>query len=363
MSSDPPAKPATDDVDLGALMGACPLPITNYKEIVLAHGSGGKLSHQLIDKMVLPQFRNALLEPLHDGAVFSVGGQRVAFSTDSYVVSPIFFPGGDIGKLAVHGTVNDLAMCGARPLHLSVGFILEEGLPMEDFWRVVQSMRQAADAAGVTLVTGDTKVVDRGKADKVFINTSGIGIVPEGINIHPGRAQVADKILLSGEMAVHGIAIMSVREGLEFETEIASDTAALNSLVDAMVATKIDIHVLRDPTRGGITSALTEIAQSAKIGMLLDEASIPISEEVKGACEILGLDPLYVANEGKLLAIVPAQDVDLVLRAMKSHPLGKDAAIIGEVTSDHPGFVFMKTRVGGTRVVDMLSGEQLPRIC
>ncbi|MEP6603288.1 MAG: hydrogenase expression/formation protein HypE [Spartobacteria bacterium] len=353
----------SSDAAAGLLGAVCPIPITNYSEIVLAHGSGGKLSHQLMEKMVLPQFRNELLEPLHDGAIFSIGGQRVAFSTDSYVVNPIFFPGGDIGKLAVHGTVNDLAMCGARPLYLSVAFILEEGTPMEEFWRVVQSMREAADAAGVKLVTGDTKVVDRGKADKIFINTSGIGVIPDGINIRPSRAQAGDKIIMSGAMAVHGMAIMSVREGLEFETEIASDTAPLNSLVEAMLATKIDIHVLRDPTRGGITSALTEIAQSAKIGMLLDEASIPISEEVKGACEILGLDPLYVANEGKLLAIVAAQDVDLVLGAMKSHPLGEQAAVIGEVTSDHPGFVMMKTRVGGTRVVDMLSGEQLPRIC
>ncbi|HEY2143423.1 MAG TPA: hydrogenase expression/formation protein HypE [Candidatus Udaeobacter sp.] len=345
------------------LTASCPLPITNYKEIVLAHGSGGKLSQQIIQRMVLPQFRNSLLQPLHDGAIFSLNGTRLAFSTDSYVVNPIFFPGGDIGKLAVHGTVNDLAMCGARPLHLSVGFILEEGLPMEDFWRVIQSMRQAADTAGVTLVTGDTKVVDRGKADKIFVNTSGVGVIPDGVNIHPGRAQPGDKILLSGAMAVHGIAIMSVREGLEFETEIASDTAPLNSLVDALVAAKIDIHVLRDPTRGGITSALTEIAQSAKVGMLIDEARIPISEEVKGACEILGLDPLYVANEGKLLAVVAAQDANPTLSIMKSHPLGKDAAIIGEVIDDHPGFVMMKTRVGGTRVVDMLSGEQLPRIC
>ncbi len=354
-----------DDViaDVGALLGACPLPLTDYKEVVLAHGSGGKLSHQLIEKLVLPQFRNEFLEPLHDGAIFSLNGSRFAFSTDSYVVSPIFFPGGDIGKLAVHGTVNDLAMCGAKPLYLSAGFILEEGTAMEDFWRVVQSMRGAADDAGVKLVTGDTKVVDRGKADKIFINTAGIGVIPESVNIHPGRAQIGDKILLSGAIAVHGIAIMSVREGLEFETEITSDTAPLNSLVDAMLATKIDIHVLRDPTRGGITSALTEIAQSAKVGMLLDEARIPISEEVKGACEILGLDPLYVANEGKLLAIVAAQDVDLVLSAMKSHPLGQHAAVIGEVTNDHPGFVMMKTRIGGTRVVDMLSGEQLPRIC
>ena len=356
---------AKDDasLDTSALLGACPLPITNYKEIVLAHGGGGKLSRQLIDKVVLPQFRNELLEPLHDGAIFSVADQRLAFTTDSFVVSPIFFPGGDIGSLSIHGTINDLAMCGARPLYLSASFILEEGLPMEDFWRIVQSMHAAADAAGVKLVTGDTKVVDRGKADQIFINTSGVGLVPDGVNIDPTRAQVGDKIIVSGAIAVHGVAIMSVREGLEFETEIASDTAPLSSLVDAMLATKIDIHVLRDPTRGGITSALTEIAQSAKVGMLLDEARIPISEEVKGACEILGLDPLYVANEGKLLAIVAAQDVDLVLSAMKSHHLGQHAAVIGEVTSDHLGFVMMKTRIGGTRVVDMLSGEQLPRIC
>jgi hydrogenase expression/formation protein HypE len=349
--------------DASLLGTSCPLPITNYKEIVLAHGSGGKLSHQLIEKMILPQFRNELLEPLHDGAVFSLNGERVAFSTDSYVVSPIFFPGGDIGKLAVHGTVNDLAMCGAKPLFLSAGFILEEGIPMEDFWRIVQSMRNAADASGVKLVTGDTKVVDRGKADRIFVNTSGIGQIPKGVNIHPARARVGDKIIISGPIAVHGIAIMSVREGLEFETEIASDTAPLHELVAAMIEEKIDIHVLRDPTRGGVTSALTEIAQTAKIGMLLDEALIPISEEVKGACEILGLDPLYVANEGKLIAIVAAPDADRAVSAMRSHPLGREVAIIGEVVSDHPRFVMMKTRVGGTRVVDMLSGEQLPRIC
>jgi hydrogenase expression/formation protein HypE len=342
---------------------SCPLPITNYKQIVLAHGSGGKLSHQLIEKMILPQFRNELLEPLHDGAIFSVGNQRIAFSTDSFVVSPIFFPGGDIGALAVHGTVNDLAMCGARPLYLSASFILEEGMPMEDFWRVVQSMHSAADAAGVKLVTGDTKVVDRGKADKIFINTSGIGLVPQGVNIHPRRAQDGDKIIVSGPIAVHGIAIMSVREGLEFETEIASDTAPLHGLVDGLIGAGVDIHVLRDPTRGGVTSALTEIAQTANVGMLLDEASIPISEEVKGACEILGLDPLYVANEGKLLAIVANEEVPGALTALRSRQLGGHAAVIGEVVDEHPGFVMMKTRIGGTRVVDMLSGEQLPRIC
>src|SRR5436190_8289972 len=345
------------------LTASCPLPITNYKQIVLAHGSGGKLSHQLIEKMVLPQFRNELLEPLHDGAIFSLNGERVAFSTDSFVVSPIFFPGGDIGRLAVHGTVNDLAMCGARPLYLSASFILEEGLPMEDFWRVVQSMHAAANEAGVKLVTGDTKVVDRGKADKIFINTSGIGVVPNEVNIHPARATVGDKIIISGPIAVHGIAIMSVREGLEFETQVASDTTPLHELVAAIIAAKIDIHVLRDPTRGGVTSALTEIAQTAKIGMLLNESSIPISEEVKGACEILGLDPLYVANEGKLLAIAAADDAERVLKVLRSHSLGGEAAIIGEVVNEHPGLIMMKTRVGGTRVVDMLSGEQLPRIC
>jgi hydrogenase expression/formation protein HypE len=345
------------------LLGACPLPISDYREIVLAHGSGGKLSQQLIQKIVLPQFRNELLEPLHDGAIFSLNGVRLAFSTDSFVVSPIFFPGGDIGKLAVHGTVNDIAMCGARPLYLSVGFILEEGTSMEDFCRVVSSMREAAAQAGVALVTGDTKVVDRGKADKIFVNTSGIGIVPDGVDIHPGRAQSGDKIILSGQIAVHGMAIMSVREGLEFETQIASDTAPLNKLVDSILATTSDVHVFRDPTRGGITSALSEIAQTARVGIMLDEAYIPISEEVKGACEILGLDPLYVANEGKLLAFVPPRESDRVLATIRSHPIGKEAAIIGEVTSDHPGFVLMKTRIGGKRVVDMLSGEQLPRIC
>ena len=356
MSSDPPTA-------AGLLGASCPVPITNYQEIVLAHGSGGKLSHQLMEKLVLPQFRNELLEPLHDGAIFSLGNERVAFSTDSYVVNPLFFPGGDIGKLAVHGTVNDLAMCGARPLYLSVGFILEEGMPLEEFWQVVQSMRAAADAAGVMLVTGDTKVVDRGKADKIFINTSGIGVIPDGVRIDPKRATVGDKIILSGEMATHGIAIMSVREGLEFESEIASDTAPLNGLVAAILAANKDVHVLRDPTRGGITSALTEIAQSARVGMLLQEAAIPINEAVKGACEILGLDPLYVANEGKLLALVAPADAEAVLDAMRYHSLGKNAAIIGKVVADHPGFVTMNTRVGGRRVVDMLSGEQLPRIC
>jgi len=342
---------------------SCPLPIGDHTEIVLAHGSGGRLTHQLIQKMVLPQFRNDLLEPLHDGAVFSVNGAKLAFSTDSFVVKPIFFPGGDIGRLAVCGTVNDLAMCGAKPLYLSAGFILEEGLGMEDFRRIVQSMKQAAAEAGVLLVTGDTKVVDRGKGDKIFINTSGIGLVEPGVNIHPCRAQIGDKIIINGPIAMHGIAIMSVRENLAFETEIISDCASLNGLVAGLLQACPDVHVMRDPTRGGIASALNEIADQAKIGIRLNEAAIPISEEVKGACEILGFDPLYVANEGKLLAVVPPEGANLVLEAMRRHPLGKDAAIIGEVVPDHPGFVTLRTRVGGNRIVDMLSGEQLPRIC
>ena len=342
---------------------SCPLPISDHQQIVLAHGSGGRLTNQLIEGTVLPAFRNPLLETLHDGAAFSVEGVKLAFSTDSYVVKPIFFPGGDIGKLAVHGTVNDLAMCGARPLNLSVAFILEEGFAMEDFRHILRSMREAADEAGVGLVTGDTKVVDRGKGDQIFINTSGIGVIAPGVNIQPTRARVGDKVIVSGAIAVHGIAIMSVREGLQFETAIASDTAPLNGLVETMLAVSKDIHVLRDPTRGGVTSALSEIAARARVGIRLEEAAIPIGEEVKGACEILGLDPLYVANEGKLLAIVPPGDCDRVLAAMRNHPLGKESAIIGEVVEKHPGMVTMKTRVGGSRVVDMLSGEQLPRIC
>jgi hydrogenase expression/formation protein HypE len=341
----------------------CPLPLMEYKNVLLAHGGGGKLSHQMIQKIFISQFKNDLLDPLHDGAMFTLGGTRCAFSTDSYVINPIFFPGGDIGTLAVNGTVNDLAMCGARPLYLSSAFIIEEGLPMEDLWRVVLSMKQAAEAAGVQLVTGDTKVVDRGKGDKLFINTSGIGIIPDGVEISPQRAKPGDKIILSGSIAEHGIAIMSVREGLEFETQIESDCAPLNGLVETMLATSKEIHVLRDPTRGGVASALNEIAESAQVGISLREEHIPVSEEVRGACEILGFDPLYVANEGKLIAFVSAEAADNVLKAMRTHPLGKNAILIGEVVANHPGTVIMKTRIGGSRVVDMLSGEQLPRIC
>jgi len=342
---------------------ACPLPIMEYKNVLLAHGGGGELSHQLIKNMFASQFKNEFLEPLHDGAIFSIGGTRFAFSTDSYVINPIFFPGGDIGKLAVNGTVNDLSMCGARPLYLSSAFIIEEGLPMEDLWRVVLSMETAAKSAGVQLVTGDTKVVDRGKGDKIFINTSGIGIIPDGIEISPRHAKLGDKIILSGTIADHGIAIMSVREGLEFETQIESDCAPLNGLVETMFEASQEIHVLRDPTRGGVASVLNEIAESAEVGITILEDKIPVSEEVMGACEILGFDPLYVANEGKLLAFISPTAVDKVLAAMRTHPFGKNAVIIGEVVADHPGTVIMRTHIGGSRVVDMLSGEQLPRIC
>ncbi len=342
----------------------CPIPINDYPTVLLAHGGGGRLTQMLIDRMFLPAFDNPTLEMLHDGAILEVEGSRLAFSTDSFVISPLFFPGGDIGSLAVHGTLNDLAMCGARPLGLSTGLILEEGLPMEDLWRVVRSMQEAVRAAGVSIVTGDTKVVDRGKGDGVFINTTGLGLIPPGVHISPRRARPGDVVLINGAIAVHGMAIMSVREGLEFETALESDSAALHDLVTSILEVAGDqVHVLRDPTRGGVASALNEIAVQAQAGVWLEEVRIPLWEEVRGACEILGLDPLYVANEGKCLVIVDREAADSVLAAMRDHPLGQEAAIIGEVVEDHPGKVFMRSRIGGTRVVDVLSGEQLPRIC
>jgi hydrogenase expression/formation protein HypE len=349
---------------LNPLAFQCPIPIQEYPTVLLAHGGGGRLTQMLIERMFLPAFHNPALETLHDGAVVEVEGVRLTFTTDSFVVSPIFFPGGDIGKLAVNGTVNDLAMCGARPLYLSLGLILEEGFPMEDLWRVVRSVQEAAREAGVDVVTGDTKVVDRGKGDGVFINTSGVGVIPEGVEIAPRRVRPGDVVLISGAIAVHGIAILSVREGLEFETTLESDTAPLNGLVEALLrAAGPQVHVLRDPTRGGVASALNEIAASAGVGITLEEAVIPLWDEVKGACEILGLDPLYVANEGKCLAIVAEEAAGAALEAMCSHPLGREAAIIGQVVEEHPGTVILRSRVGGKRMVDMLSGEQLPRIC
>ena len=350
--------------ELNQLTFQCPIPTQEYPTVLLAHGGGGRLTQMLIERMLWPAFRNPALETLHDGAVLEVEGVRLAFTTDSFVVSPLFFPGGDIGELAVNGTINDLAMCGARPLYLSLGLILEEGFPMEDLWRVVRSIQEAAQEAGVEVATGDTKVVDRGKGDGVFINTTGLGLIPPGVHISPQRARPGDVVLISGAIAVHGIAILSVREGLEFETTLESDTAALNGLVAALLrAAGPKVHVLRDPTRGGVSSALNEIASSAGVGIVLEEASIPLWDEVKGACEILGLDPLYVANEGKCLAIVVPEAAEAALEAMRRHPLGGEAAIIGRVVEHHPGAVILRSRVGGKRVVDMLSGEQLPRIC
>ncbi len=345
-------------------LGACPIPISDYPAVLLAHGGGGSLSKMLIEEMFLPVFGNPALNLLHDGAVVDVDRGRLAVSTDSFVISPLFFPGGDIGSLAIHGTVNDVAMCGATPTILSVAFVIEEGLPMETLWRIVTSMKRAADTAGVSIITGDTKVVDRGKGDGIYITTTGLGVVPEGIDISPARARPGDVVLLSGAIAEHGIAVMSVREGLRFETAIESDSAPLNDLVQTILATGgPDVHVLRDPTRGGVASAVNEIAASADVGIHLEERAIPVAEQVRGACEILGFDPLYVANEGKLVAIVAPDLAEPVLAAMRTHPLGHNAAVIGCVTGEHPGKVFMRSLVGGNRVVDMLSGEQLPRIC
>ncbi len=354
------------------LLGSCPLPIFQHKNIVLGHGSGGKLTADLIDKVFLPAFANPILDKLDDQAVLQINGARLAFTTDSFVVTPIFFPGGDIGTLAINGTVNDLAMSGARPLYLAAAFILEEGLAAEDLRRVVDSMGTAARAAEVQLVTGDTKVVNRGKGDKIFITTTGIGVIERPVNISASRARPGDKIVLSGYIGDHGMAIMSQRENLEFEGAIESDCAPLHGLVDAMLdacdtiganQSEHPIHCLRDPTRGGVATTLNEIASQSRVGMFLRESSIPVRESVRGACEILGLDPLYVANEGKLVAIIAPEAADSVLQQMRNHPLGENAMMIGEVISEHPGMVRMETGVGGTRILDVMFGEQLPRIC
>jgi hydrogenase expression/formation protein HypE len=342
---------------------ACPLPIFDHKQIVIGHGSGGKLTSQLIERIFLPAFSNPLLDRLDDQAVLQINGSRLAFTTDSFVVTPIFFPGGDIGHLAVNGTVNDLAMSGARPLYLSAAFILEEGLPTEDLRRVVESMSHAAREAGVQLVAGDTKVVNRGKGDKVFITTTGIGIVERPVTISADRARPGDKIILSGYIGDHGMAIMSQRENLEFEGVIESDTAPLHGLVAAMLEVTDEVHCLRDATRGGVATVLNEIAGRSRIGMYLRETEIPVRDTVKGACEILGLDPMYVANEGKLVAVVASDAAEPALERMRQHEFGRDARIIGEVVAEHPGMVLMKTEIGGTRVLDTLFGEQLPRIC
>jgi hydrogenase expression/formation protein HypE len=341
----------------------CPLPLGDAKEILLGHGSGGKLTSRLIERLILPAFKNPILDALDDQAIFTIDGARLAFTTDSYVVTPIFFPGGDIGELAVNGTVNDLVMGGAKPLFLSLAFILEEGLPIEDLERVIDSARRAAERAAVRIVTGDTKVVGRGSGDKVFINTSGIGVVPAGIDLSSRRVRAGDAILLSGTIGDHGVAILSKREGLEFEGSLESDTAPLHELVAAIVEAYPGVHAMRDPTRGGLAATLVEIASRRHLGIEVDERAILMTDTVRGACEILGLDPLFVANEGKLVAFVPDEASDRALVAMRAHPLGRFACRIGRVTDEHPGFVILRTPIGGDRVLDLPFGEALPRIC
>jgi hydrogenase expression/formation protein HypE len=346
---------------------SCPIPISDYPNVLLAHGGGGKLTNQLIAKLFLPAFSNAALDAQHDGAVVTLSpdgqGPRVAMSTDSYVIHPLFFPGGDIGSMAVHGTVNDLAMCGARPLYLSAGYIIEEGLPMDTLWRVVQSMQQAAHNAHVQIVTGDTKVVDRGKGDGLFINTAGIGIIEHNLRIAPQSVRPGDVLIVNGDIGRHGIAIMAVREGLEFETAIESDSAPVADLVMHLLGEGMEVHCLRDLTRGGLASALNEIAESGQVGVKIEETRVPVRDDVHAACEILGFDPLYVACEGRFVAFVAAKDAERTLALMRAHPSGAEAAIIGTVTEAHPGVVQMKSRIGASRIVDMISGEQLPRIC
>ncbi len=341
----------------------CPAPLRDHDRIVMGHGGGGTLSAELVEHLFAPAFGSDVLAELGDSARLYLDGARLAFSTDSFVVRPLFFPGGSIGDLAVNGTVNDLAMAGAVPAYLSCGFILEEGVELAVVGRVAEALGEAARTAGVTVATGDTKVVDAGHGDGIFINTAGIGVIPAGVDIRPQRATPGDVVLVSGPIGVHGVAIMSVREGLEFGVEIQSDTASLAGLVAEMLAVCPDLHVLRDPTRGGLATSLNEIAGAANVGVRLDERSLPVPDTVANACAFLGLDPLYVANEGKLVAFVPPEHADAVLAAMRAHPLGKEAVAIGHCVPDHPGMVVAATGLGGTRVVDMPLGEQLPRIC
>lgn len=342
---------------------SCPVALRDYPEIVMGHGGGGKLSAELVEHLFLPAFQNDQLAKLGDSAVLTIGATRLAFSTDSFVVRPLFFPGGNIGDLAVNGTVNDLAMSGAEPLFLSAGFIVEEGFPMDSLAAVAGAMSRAARRAGVQVVTGDTKVVEKGHGDGCYINTAGIGVVPNDIRIAPDQARAGDAVILSGTIGDHGMAIMSVREGLEFEAAITSDSAPLHELVKKMLAVCSNLRTLRDPTRGGVASSLNEIASASNVGIVLDETSIPVNAAVQSACEILGLDPLFVANEGKLLAIVPANEAKQTLSVMQQHEHGQSACIIGRVTSDHPKMVVAKTAIGATRVITMQIGEQLPRIC
>jgi hydrogenase expression/formation protein HypE len=349
---------------------SCPLPKVDYEHVLLGHGSGGTLSADLIQRVFMAGYGSSP-PALEDQATLTLGKSsgngrstpRIALTTDSFVVRPTFFPGGDIGRLSVHGTVNDLAVGGATPLYLSAAFILEEGLPMNDLRRVVASMREACAEAGVAIVTGDTKVVDRGKGDQIFITTTGVGIVPEGRSLSVRNARPGDKVLISGTIGDHGIAILSVREGIEFETVLESDSASLHDLTRVMLEECPSIRWMRDPTRGGLSSSLNELADASRVGVKLDEAAIPVRPEVHAACAMLGLDPLYVANEGKLVAVVPPRDAETLLDVMRGHPLGRQAAVIGEVVDEHPGMVILRSFIGGERVVAMLAGEQLPRIC
>ncbi len=354
--------------DLDFSNWTCPLPLRDYPKIVLGHGGGGKLSNELIENLFLPAFSNETLEKLGDAATIDLNeiiknGSRLAYSTDSFVVNPLFFPGGNIGDLAINGTVNDVAMAGAKPLFLSAGFIIEEGFEMKKLGGIVDAMSRAAKIAGVRVVTGDTKVVERGKGDGVYINTSGVGVIPDGINIAPNLAKEGDVVIVSGEIGLHGVAIMSVREGLEFDAVIESDCSPLHKLVAEMLSVTEEIHVLRDATRGGVASVLNEIAKSSSVGVVLQEANLPVPRVVRAACEMLGLDPLYVANEGKLVCILPREFADEMLEKMRQNEFGRHATVIGEVVSEHAGMVVAKTGIGGTRVVDLQLGEQLPRIC
>ena len=342
---------------------ACPAPLVGSETVLLGHGSGGKLTAALLRDIFLPAFANPVLSRLEDQAVLEVAGARLAFTTDSFVVKPLFFPGGDIGSLAVHGTVNDLAMGGARPVALSAAFILEEGFPLADLRRIADSMAQATDRAGVSIVTGDTKVVERGSGDGVYINMAGIGLVAPGVHLSAAHARPGDAVIVSGSLGDHGIAILTRREGLELDSSIVSDSAPLYGLVEATLNVTSDVRAMRDPTRGGLASTLNEIAAQSRVGIVLDEPCIPIHDAVRGACEVLGLDPLYVANEGKLVAIVARESAAAVVHAMRRHPLGAEAAVIGTFTAHNPGLVTMRTAFGTSRIVDMLAGDQLPRIC
>ncbi|MEU2432963.1 hydrogenase expression/formation protein HypE [Streptomyces sp. NPDC007861] len=353
----------TTDVRPDPTAWTCPAPLRDQPRVVMGHGGGGAMSAELVEQIFAPAFGGPLLAGLGDSAALELGGAHLAFSTDSFVVRPLFFPGGSIGDLAVNGTVNDLAMSGARPAYLSCAFILEEGVETAVVRRVAEALGAAARAAGVEVATGDTKVVEAGHGDGIYVNTSGIGLIPPGVDLRPQRVVPGDVVIVSGPVGVHGVAIMSVREGLEFGVGIESDCAALGGLVEAMLAVTRDLHVLRDPTRGGLAASLNEIAAASGTGVVLQERAVPVPPAVANACAVLGLDPLYVANEGKLVAFVPREHADAVLAAMRAHPLGREAAVIGETVDAHPGMVVARTGLGGTRVVDMPLGEQLPRIC